>query len=94
MDNSYIITIFFCRRGESELGFAQIGIDDLHLARGEVAVIGAVEGAGEFIEEPHGTVHVAVEHAQRTLRSGIGEILAGKGGLVHSASLLRVIKGH
>ena len=59
-----------------------------------MAVIGAVEGAGEFIEEPHGTVHVAIEHAQRTLRSGIGEILAGKGGLVHSASLLRVIKGH
>ena len=51
-----------------------------------MAVVGAVEGAGELIEESHGTVHVAVEHAQRTLRSGIGEILAGKGGLGHGAS--------
>ena len=87
MDNSYIITIFFCRRGESELGFAQIGIDDLHLTRGQVAVVGAVVGTVEFIEQPLGTMEVAVEHAQCTLRGGLREIESGKCGLVHRSGL-------
>lgn len=51
-----------------------------------MTVVGAVEGEVQLVEEPHGTVHVAVEHAQCTLRCGFGEILADKGGLGHGAS--------
>lgn len=52
-----------------------------------MAVVGAVVGTVEFIEQPLGTMEVAVEHTQCTLRGGLREIESGKCGLVHRSGL-------
>lgn len=48
-----------------------------------MAVVGAIESFVKLVEEAYGTMHVTVEHTERTLRSSIGKILACKVGLSH-----------